>query len=333
MKRIFSKETGISTKRKAMCAIAVASLCSGLLLGTVGTAAAAENVAVESTALSVDDLSAEDRQIVETVTENFLLLANTPRPSGHMEKVSAALLEWAGEHGIAAVQDESLNIIFDIPATSGREDAPLCVLQAHMDMVCVSVPDKAYDPQNDPIQVIRDDEAGTLRADGTSLGADDGAGVAMIMAIAQGNMEHGPLRAIITVNEETDMKGAANIDKKYVADAAYLINVDSEKSDEVAVSSAANVDMSVTGQVTSSAPKGDAAVRVSLSGLAGGHSGMDIDKGRCNANRALAQVLRSLSEKGVSFELAEFTGGRAPNAIPAKAEAVLVLRHPPFCAL
>ena len=114
--------------------------------------------------------------------------------------------------GVYDPQDEFWNVMFEIPATEGMEDLPLIILQGHMDMVAVAEDDQEFDPLTDPITVIRDDENGTLTADGTSLGADDGIGVSIIMAVAQGKMAHGPLRAIFTSNEEDGMEGAANLD-------------------------------------------------------------------------------------------------------------------------
>jgi dipeptidase D len=308
-------------KRKMARLLAASVLCAQCSFGAAyGYAANAEAAGADAPIggdLFVNRISAEDRQIIEAVTDNFMLLTKVPRPSGYMEKISPFLLNWAREQGFDPVQDEALNIIFDVPATEGMESLPLCVLQGHMDMVCVGVDGKQYDPQNDPITVIRDDVAGTLTADGTSLGADDGAGVAIIMAVAQGRMAHGPIRVIITVTEETTMYGVQHLDKKYVQDAAYLINIDSEESDIVTVSSAAGANVIVTSDVKSHAPEGDAAAVITLSGLTGGHSGMDIGKGRLNAIRELGDALTTA---GVSYEVASISGGSANNAIPTKAD-------------
>lgn len=288
-------------------------------------ASAVTRAAETGASRSTQALTAEDRQIINGFLENFSLLNQIPRPSGHMEKISNFMADWARKQGLKPVQDDVLNVIFDVPATKGKKNLPLCILQAHIDMVCAAKDGVTYDPLNDPIKVIRNEVAGTLTADGTSLGADDGAGVAVIMDIVQGKMEHGPLRVIFTVNEENDMSGVRNVDAKYLQDARYLINVDSEVSDTVFISSAAGSSVFVKGKTVPRKPAGDQAFVLTLSGLTGGHSGIDINKGRMNAIRELARFLETLPDSGVTFELSEFSGGNASNAIPSKATAVLVI--------
>ena len=139
--------------------------------------------------------------------------------------------------------------MIDVPATKGYEQWPLCILQGHMDMVVAVEEGKEFDPLSDPITMIRDDKAGTLTADGTSLGSDDGAGVAIIMTALQGKMKHGPLRVLITVDEEDGMEGAFNMDPSWVNGADYLINIDNETSDEVLVSTAAGDAIEITKQI------------------------------------------------------------------------------------
>lgn len=266
-----------------------------------------------------------DAEIIECVADNMSLLAAVPRPSHHEEKISEYFVNWAKEQGLSPVQDETLNVIFDVPATEGMEDYPLGILQGHMDMVVAVEDGKDFDPLNDTITIVRDDENNTLTADGTSLGSDDGAGCAIIMAVVQGKMSHGPLRVIITVDEEDGMDGAFNLDSAYLADAAYLINIDNEASNEVLVSTAAGDSVRITGTPARCAPSGDTAVTVQLSGLCGGHSGMEIDKGRLNGIIGLAGFLKYLDENGISCELASFEGGTALNAIPTKASCTVVI--------
>ena len=191
-------------------------------------------------------------------------------------------MNWTKEQGFSPERDDTKNIMFDIPATEGFEDYPLAILQGHMDMVAVAEDGKVFDPQNDPITVVRDEEKNTLTADGTSLGADDGAGVSIIMAVAQGKMKHGPLRVIITVDEEDGMEGAFNVDKTWLEGADYLLNIDEEKSTLVTVSTAGGYAIDVSKQINLQDTAGDQALKLVLKGLKGGHSGDEIGEGRLN---------------------------------------------------
>ena len=298
-----------------------------LLMLSLGLpAACADGAASSADDIKNRKLTEEEFAVATHVIENFVALSKVPRPSHHEEKVSAFLVGWAKEQGLEPVQDEVLNVIFDVPATEGCEDYPRVGLQAHMDMVCVGdSPD--YDPENDPVRVVVDYDNATMTADGTSLGADDGIGCAIIMSMVQGLAPHGPLRVIFTVDEEDGMTGIMNLDPATVADLKYLINADSEVSDSVIISTAGGVqiDISSSGEY-GKAPEGSLAVKVSVSGLAGGHSGVDINKGRLNAIYVLESVLDELTKEGVFHETASMAGGTASNAIPSQAEAMLVIR-------
>lgn len=269
-------------------------------------------------------LSEADQRIVEGFIEEFRLIAAIPRPTKHEKAISDFLKHWAEERGYAVRQNEVNDLIFDVPATAGYESLPLTALQAHMDMVCIGADGKAYDPQSDPIVVVVDPEQGTLTADGTSLGADDGAGVAMIMSIVEGRMQHGPLRIVLTVDEEIDMTGALAITPEDLAGVKYLVNLDSEESDCVVISTAADATIIAEGTPNRAPASGDSALKIRLFGLKGGHSGVAIGQGRCNAIIAMAQALNQLKAR-VPFGLASLTSGRADSAIPDSAEAVIVV--------
>ncbi|MDO4891058.1 MAG: M20/M25/M40 family metallo-hydrolase, partial [Coriobacteriaceae bacterium] len=217
------------------------------------------------------------------------------------------------------------NVMFDVPATEGTEDKPLTILQGHMDMVAAAEDGRDFDPLEDSITVIRDDEEGILAADGTSLGADDGSDVSIIMAAVQGKMAHGPLRVIITADEEDSMAGAFGMDASWFEGATYLINIDNEDSSQVLVSTAAGDSVHVTKKVAFAAPSESVALAIGVSGLKGGYSGVEIDKGRLNGIMGLAGLLKQLDEAGIAFELASFTGGTAGNAIRPKAQATIVV--------
>ena len=268
----------------------------------------------------------EDGEIIDGVMEEFLQLTKVPRPSHHEEMISAFLMDWAREQGLEPVQDQALNVMFEVPATEGYEEYPLGILQGHMDMVSAVAEGKTFDPLKDPITPVMDKAAGTLTADGTSLGADDGIGVALMMAVTEGKMDHGPIRMIITVDEEDGMTGASNLDPSWLEGAKYLINLDNETSNAVLVSTAAGDTVQVSRELTFVEPAGDLALTVKLSHLKGGHSGVEIDKGRLNGLVGLASFLQELKMKGVRYELASMKGGSASNAIPTGAEAVIVIR-------
>ncbi len=265
----------------------------------------------------------ENNEILEAVLAEFGKLAAIPRQSGHEQAVSDFLRDYLSEAGFRVVQDEVGNIIADAPATAGLEKAPLTILQGHMDMVCVAEEGYDYDPQRDAIKLLRDEKY--LQAEGTSLGADDGIGVAEGLYLLKNGdkFPHGPLRLIVTVDEERGMTGAIHLDKKYLEDAAFLINCDSENWDELTVGSAGNVTINFERELQPVLPTLPHAFHIGLRGLLGGHSGERIGDGRGNALRTMALALLALQKKGRT-ELASFIGGKARNAIPRFARAVLV---------
>ena len=268
---------------------------------------------------------AGDQEIIDAVVDNFMLLTEVPRPSHHEEKIGAFLMSWAKEQGLSPVQDTVGNVMFDVPATEGMDNKPLTILQAHMDMVAVAEDGKQFDPLNDGITVIRNDDENTLTADGTSLGADDGIGLAIVLSAAEGKMAHGPLRVIVTVDEEDGMDGAFGMDASWFDGAVNLINIDNEVSNQVLVSTAAGDAVRMTRKLEFTDPTRDTALAIELSGLKGGHSGVEIDEGRLNGIIGLATFLKRLTDVGIPHELASFDGGTASNAIPPKANAVIVV--------
>lgn len=261
----------------------------------------------------------KNNEILEGVLAEFSKLAAIPRKSGHEQAVSDFLKGYLTELGFSVVQDEQNNIIADKPATAGLENAPLTILQGHMDMVCVAEEGYAYDPLKDPIKLVRGDKF--LEAEGTSLGADDGIGVAEGIYIMKNATEHGPLRLIVTVDEEQGMSGAIALDAKYLTDASYLINCDSENYDELTVGSAGSVNLDFTRELKRVETTCPNAFTLEVKGLLGGHSGERIGDGRGNAIRTLAMTIAALQQQG-EVELVSLTGGKARNAIPSDARAV-----------
>ena len=265
--------------------------------------------------------------MLEKVLDEFKKLAEIPRPSKHEEKISNFLRDYLKSYGFEVVQDESKNIIAEIPALCGKEETPLTILQAHMDMVCVAEENYKFNPLEDPIKLIRTEDF--LTAEGTSLGADDGIGIAEILYIAKNHekFSHGPLRIIFTVDEEQGMSGAMNLDKKYLADAAYFINCDSEVYDEIVVGSAGNIHVEFSRRLNYTAPKFPNAFKINFGGLHGGHSGIEIHKGYVNAIKLAAKFLHALNKKE-NLQLAKFDGGTAYNVIPSESEIVVVTDLP-----
>ena len=258
---------------------------------------------------------------LDIIIGEFMEIAKIPRPSHHEEEIAAYLCRWASDHDLYAEQDAIGNVIIDKPASPGYEAAPKVILQAHMDMVCVAAEGVAYDPLHDPIRVIND--GSRLTADGTSLGADDGIGVALCLYVLQDQaLKHGPLRVLITVNEEDGMDSAA-IDPKYL-DASFLINLDWEWLGSLCNSSAGCDFFTLTRPaVWEPIPPSDALIQVQIKGLLGGHSGVDINRGRANALVSLATALYRLEGEGIPFHIVDFGGGQAKNAIPASAQAIV----------
>ena len=244
---------------------------------------------------------------------------HVPRPSKKEEKIREYLLDFAARHNIAVRTDAIGNVVMSKPATPGKENAPTIVLQSHMDMVCESN-DKNFDFNTQPIRTIIDGE--WLRADGTTLGADNGIGMAAsLAALIDKDLVHGPLEALFTVDEETGLTGANNLGEGMI-EGSILLNLDSEDDAEIFVGCAGGVDTTCTFNYKRSfAPTDFHFFRLEISGGLGGHSGGDIHLGRANANKLLARFLYTLSlEHEVS--LAEIDGGNLRNAIPRAAHAV-----------
>ena len=257
------------------------------------------------------------------VWEKFGEIVRIPRPSRHEEAIRAYLVAEARAHGIACTVDGVGNVILRKPATSGMESRKGIVLQAHMDMVPQKNGDKRFDFTKDPIEVRVDGE--WVRADGTTLGADNGIGVAAILAVMESrDIVHGPLEALITATEETGMVGARGL-KGGMLDGEILVNLDSETEGELYVGCAGGLDASVRmAYCEKSVPAGHTALRVEVGGLKGGHSGIDIHLGRGNANRILFRLLRE-GERTCGLRLASVDGGGLRNAIPREAAAMVIV--------
>lgn len=263
------------------------------------------------------------KTILNDVLAEFEKLAAIPRPSKHEKQVSNYLKKFFEKLGLNVVQDSFKNIIAEVPASVGKENAPLTILQAHMDMVCVAEEGYAFNPTSDPIKLIRGEKF--LEAEGTSLGADDGIGVAEILYLVKNHTKfnHGKLRIIFTTDEESGMSGAIGLDKKFLA-ADFLINCDSENFGEIVAGSAGSVHATFWRELHYVRPdtKLGTNMFIKIGGLRGGHSGEEISSGRINAIKVAVQIMRQITNRG-KIRLSSLIGGRAFNVIPDSAEIVL----------
>lgn len=259
----------------------------------------------------------------ECIWRNFDALTQVPRPSGHLEKVQHMLLEFAARVGVEAFKDAAGNIVMRKPASPGMENRKGIILQAHMDMVPQKSKESTHNFETDPIQTYVDGE--WVKAKGTTLGADNGIGVAAIMAVMEDKtLVHGPVEGLITADEETGMFGANDLPEGEL-NGDILLNLDSETWGKFVIGSAGGVDITATLEYKEvETDKDDAAVKVVIKGLKGGHSGLEINEGRGNANKLMARfVLEAIAEYGA--RLATWHGGNMRNAIPFECETVLTL--------
>jgi dipeptidase D len=252
---------------------------------------------------------------------HFEALTRIPRPSRQEEPVIEHVRAWAADHGFELHQDAGRNLVLRVPATSGRESAPTVSLQGHLDMVCERDPSSPNDPAEGRIVLVRDGD--WLKADGTTLGADDGVAIAAMMALAEDeSLPHGPLELLMTVAEEVGLEGANAFDGSLV-EGRILVNLDSEEDGKLTVGCAGSTDTWIRIEAPREAPgAGAATLAVTVSGGLGGHSGMNIEYGRSNAVKVLGRALRE-AHATVPFRLVSLDGGKSRNAIPRDATAVV----------
>jgi len=252
---------------------------------------------------------------------HFESLTRIPRPSRAEEAAIEHVRAWAAGHGYELEQDSGRNLVVRVPATPGREDAPTVVLQGHLDMVCERDPSSTNDPAEGRIALVRDGE--WLKADGTTLGADDGVAIAAMMALVEDeSLPHGPLELLMTVAEEVGLEGANALDPALVT-GSILVNLDSEEDGRLTVGCAGSTDtwIRIDG-ARDAAAEGAVTIGVTVSGGLGGHSGSGIALGRSNAVKVLGRALRE-AHATVPFRLVSFRGGKSRNAIPRDASAVV----------
>ena len=256
------------------------------------------------------------------VWEIFDQITAVPRPSKHEERIIEYLVEFAKKHNLDYSRDAIGNVVIRKAATPGYENKPTVVLQSHMDMVCEKNSDTVHNFDTDPIRTKIED--GWVKAEGTTLGADCGIGMAAALALlVDPTVEHGAIEALFTVDEETGLTGAFNLGEGMLS-GKYLINLDSEDEGEIFIGCAGGVDTLASFDYTVETLDGEYEYyRIAVSGLKGGHSGDDIDKGLGNANKILANFLYDAQRYDI--RLGMFDGGNLRNAIPREAYAVVAV--------
>ncbi len=253
----------------------------------------------------------------------FDRIRRIPRGSGNERGLAEAIVSWAAARGCEAEMDAVGNTVVRIPATSGCEGTPPLILQGHLDMVCEKLPDKVFDFEKDPIQLERKDD--WITASGTTLGADNGIGLATALAFMEvEDVPHGPLEILATVEEETGLLGAQRVSPDFVK-GRLLFNMDSEEDGIFYVGCAGGADVRITLPTRRiPAPNGQRAFLIRVKGLLGGHSGLDIIHNRANALVLLARLLTAVS-KETTVTVSSVFGGDKHNAIPRDAEATILL--------
>lgn len=253
----------------------------------------------------------------------FEQICQIPRPSKKEEKIRKYLLDFAKQNNLFAKTDEVGNVLIKKEPTPEMENAPTVILQTHMDMVCEKNSDKVFDFDNDAIEPLVDGD--WVKANGTTLGADCGIGIAAQLAVLTSKeIKHGPIECLITVDEETGLTGAFALDPGFLS-GSILLNLDSEDEGEIFIGCAGGIDTLADFTYEKNAvPTGSTALKISVSGLLGGHSGDDIHKNRGNANKILNRILIELS-KEIPLRLAEFNGGNLRNAIAREAFAIITI--------
>lgn len=258
----------------------------------------------------------------ELVWKYFAEISRIPRPSKHEEAMTKFVLDTAKKLGLAAKADSFGNVVVKKPATSGRESVRSIALQGHLDMVPEKNSDKVHDFLKDPIELVR--KGNMLMANGTTLGADNGIAVATNLAIMEDHsLEHGPLEFLFTVDEETGLTGANNLGSDFL-ESKTLMNLDSEEEGAVYVGCSGGKNTIGTWKVDfDNTPANMQVCELKIRGLKGGHSGLEIDKGRGNSLKIIARVLSALTEIGV--RISSLNGGNKSNAIPREADAVIAV--------
>lgn len=261
----------------------------------------------------------------EIIWKHFTAILSIPHESKNEEKLRTYVIECAARHNCQTKVDSTGNVVVRIPGSSGREQEPVIVLQSHLDMVCVKLPEKVHNFTTDPVPVRI--EGDRLIGDGTTLGADNGIGVAIMLAVMDDtSLSHGPLELLFTVDEEAGMSGAHHLEPGFI-EGRRLINLDTEEWGEFYISCAGGGDAVVTLPINrTDFPEGRKVFKLRIEGLKGGHSGVDINRGRLSAIKVLSRLLWHINRR-FNMDLIKLQGGSKRNVIASEAEALFILEN------
>lgn len=321
--------TGRATRSRKAFALGGTVVLAVAVLAACGGSQESESPAVQEVespgtrAAAVPLAEAVDTLEPGAVWQHFYDLTQVPRPSRHEEQATTFVADFGRDVGLDTTVDDAGNVVIRKPATAGMEKRPTVVLQAHLDMVPQKTSASKTDFETDPIDAFVED--GWVHADGTTLGADDGIGVAIIMSILEADdLVHGPLEGLFTVNEEDGMTGIHALAPNALDGRMYL-NVDNEVEGEFVISSAGAVTVEASDRYREvPVPTAVSGLELTVGGLLGGHSGMDIDKGRASAHELMSRLLLDGSA-GVDVRVADLVGGEVPNVIPSVATATVTV--------
>lgn len=263
-----------------------------------------------------------DETVQTAILDEFIRVSQIPRESGQERAISSYLKSWAKENGFDVIRDSSNNIIINKPASEGYEKAPVTILQSNMDMECSISDGTEFDPLKDPIKII--DQGDALSADGTSLGADSGIGLATALYVLKNAEKHGPIRVIFTTDGEAGLTGAEKLKSKYL-EGNYLINLGWESDRSIGIGSGGTAAYKMSHEIKWTLPQNGIPYLLSVSGLLGGDAEEEIGNGGANAIKVIGDVLASAQGKGILFELASFNGGVSKDIIPTAASAVIII--------
>ena len=294
---------------KRLIAVAlILSLCFTIMTGCNGS----------------EEKEIDDEAVKTAILDEFNKISQIPRESGHERAVSSYLRSWAKENGFEVIRDSANNVIINKPAQAGYEKAPTTILQCNMDMAVALKEGLEFDPLNDPIKIV--DQGDTLTADGTSLGADSGIGMATALYILKNAEKHGPIRVIFTSDGESGMTGAEKLKDKYL-EGNYLINLGWPSDSSFGVGSGGTAAYEMVHKIEWTAPQNTIPYLLSINGLNGGDADEDIGAGGANAIKIIGEVLANAQGQGILFELAAFNGGVSSDTIPVAADAYILINE------
>ena len=286
----------------------ILSLCFTLMTGCNGS----------------NKIETDDSAVRTAILDEFNQISQIPRESGHEKAISTYLRSWAKTNGFDVIRDTSNNIIINEPASAGYESAPITILQCNMDTKIAIQNGVEFDPLTTPVTIV--EKENNLTADGTSIGADSGIGMATILYVLKNAEKHGPIRAIFTSDGESGMTGAEKLKSKYL-EGNYLINFGWTSDKTVRIGSSGTASYEMMHEIQWTPPKNAVPYLLSISGLNGGDAEQDIGKGGANAIKIIGEVLANAQGQGILFELGSFNGGLSRDTIPTAATAMIIINE------